>query len=106
MSVRGVTRPRFISCLLTLASVAIVGCQSNVRGLNRAAKTGTVQDLESALAKGANVNEQGESNNRPLREAALYNNAVAAQWLIEHGASINAGDEDQDTPLHMAAQRG
>src|SRR4051812_46290044 len=99
---------RTMAVVLVCAAMGmgIGGCASKSRGLNRAARNGTLEDMQRALAEGGNVNQQGESNNRPLHEAALYNNAIAAQFLIDHGANINVGDEDEDTPLHMAAQRG
>ena len=61
--------------------------------------------MEAALATGASVDMVGESNNTPLIEAAIFDNADAADFLIKHGANLNMGDEDQDAPLWFAADK-
>ena len=92
-----------------LTAVLLAGCAPKKNlALNTAARTATTTaEMQTALASGADVNQEDDQNKRtPLHEAALNDKPLAARFLINHGAKIEATDEDQRTPLHLAAENG
>src|SRR5208337_2862450 len=53
--------------------------------------TGTPQDIQTAIDKGADVNAQDKDGTTPLMDAAAYNeNPDAITTLLKAGADVNA----------------
>ena len=74
------------------------------RQLSMLAKTGTPQDVQAAIGKGADVNAR-EKGMTPLMLAAGFNeNPEVITTLLQAGANVNAQDNDGATALMWAAQ--
>jgi len=111
----------FVSCLM-LALVS--GCESRVSldekyttehgndaivhylqaeqgdGINKS-------DIESLVAKGADVNAKAKGGYTPLHFAAVAEeNAEIVEFLVSNGADVNAKTDTGSTPLHVAAVNG
>jgi ankyrin repeat protein len=71
-----------------------------------AAFSGTREDAERALAKGAPINAHNEWNETPLHVAAGCGNKSVAQFLIDRGADLNARDDWHRTPRDAARANG
>ena len=77
------------------------------RLLLEAAKVGNVNEVQSLLTAGANVNIKDEYGQTPLHRAAINGHTEAVNALIkEGGADVNAQDIYRQTPLHCAADNG
>ncbi len=74
--------------------------------LHKAAAEGDIEQIESLISKGVDVNIKDESSATPLHTAAYYGQRDVAQILIAKGANINATNESGQTPLHIAAAFG
>ena len=71
-----------------------------------AAKSGTAQDVQREIAKGADVNSQDDDGWTPLMAAAGYNaNPAVIELLLKAGADVNAWDSMSMTALSWAAMR-
>jgi hypothetical protein len=72
--------------------------------LFQAATSGTLQEIETRLKHGADINERNKNGETPLHRAAAFNTNVAIlNALITNGAHLNAKDKDHgQTPLHYA----
>ncbi len=81
------------------------------------AKTITVQQVETALKKGANVNARDTDGATPLMYASGYNptvwdnsgyynpNPKIIELLLNHGANIHAKEKNGMTPLMVASEK-
>jgi ankyrin repeat protein len=68
---------------------------------------GNVEQVRSAVDKGANVNVRGKGGWAPLLVAARNGHFDVVQYLVEHGADIEQSDNSRDkTPLLAAAFKG
>jgi ankyrin repeat protein len=56
------------------------------------------------IARGADVNELGETGITPLSSAILSDDATMTRTLLELGASVDLADQQGETPLMHAAQ--
>jgi ankyrin repeat protein len=66
--------------------------------------TGTVEEIQSAIKKGANVKARNQNGWNSLMEAARSNsNAEAISALIKAGSDVNVRTQDGWTPLIQAA---
>lgn len=68
-----------------------------------AARWGQQPELESALAKGINVNAHDDLGKTAMHWAAQYGHDEIATTLLAHGAEVNAKSKAGYTPLHLAA---
>ncbi|XP_047101159.1 ankyrin-3-like isoform X2 [Schistocerca piceifrons] len=68
-----------------------------------AAKEGSVSELRTLLAVGADVEAKNENSQTALHLAAAMGHVEVVRRLLEEGAGVNARDRWQNTPLHQAA---
>jgi ankyrin repeat protein len=74
--------------------------------LHRAVIADDIDQVESIMSKGADINGRGRQNWTPLHSALFYGTQEMAELLISKGADVNAQDERGNTPLHFAAIKG
>lgn len=73
--------------------------------LLEAINKGNIEDIKSALQRGASVNEADEHHQEtPLHRAVRNKQWQAALLLLQNGADVNAVDAAGNTPFHYAAQ--
>lgn len=81
--------------------------QRNVKGyspLHLAARCSADPDVITLLiVAGADPNQEGRDNVRPLHIAAEYADAAIVQRLLDGGADVNARTDRDLTALHLAA---
>ncbi|WP_265025522.1 ankyrin repeat domain-containing protein [Wolbachia endosymbiont (group A) of Bibio marci] len=78
----------------------------NTAKLLEAAREGNIEEVNSLISKGANVNAEDNNEQTPLHQAAAYGRKEAVEVLLNNGANVNAVDEHHSTPLHRAAENG
>lgn len=66
---------------------------------------GSLDDVKTLIARGADVNATDNDGFTPLHLAAMNGYADKARYLLEHGASLQALTKQKTTPLHLAAER-
>ena len=71
-----------------------------------AAQGGNVQDCESLLEFGADINFRGPEGDTPLLAAVRRGHLEAVKTLIVRGADVNIPGNDSFAPIHIAAKRG
>jgi ankyrin repeat protein len=71
-----------------------------------AAQDGDTPDVQSLLARGADINSRGPYGNTPLMAAALTGHTDTLRLLLERGADINARGNTGRTALMEAALEG
>ena len=91
---RGATLPRRVSLL---------GGQVSVTPLQLALFLRAPEMVRALAARGADVNEFGESGTAPLTDAILLNDVELVRTLIALGASVNLIDQGGKSPLMHAA---
>lgn len=74
--------------------------------LHRAAAGGRADEIEAALAAGADVNAVDGQGQTALHVAAAHASVGAVQVLLSHGADPDAADAGGRTPLCAAAASG
>lgn len=74
--------------------------------LHQAAEKGDIDQVQSHISKGADLNAKDDRNNTPLHYAAWKGHKDVAQILIANGAQVNGKGVTGGTPLHMAAIGG
>src|SRR5262249_40288918 len=67
--------------------------------LYSAIRANNLTELQSLVAKGANVNAKGPGDVTPLMDAALAGSLDAMKFLIAKGADVNAKDSTGRTAL-------
>eukprot|EP00043_Microstomoeca_roanoka_P015864 m.159404 g.159404 ORF g.159404 m.159404 type:complete len:126 (-) comp16347_c2_seq8:861-1238(-) len=71
-----------------------------------AAKEGDGDGVQSAIARGADVNCSDCDNNTPLHWASRNGHLDVARLLIERGADVMTENECNEMPLHFASRNG
>ncbi len=71
-----------------------------------AAATGNIGALEEHQAAGTNLNAANAIGSSALNDAAFFDSAKAAEWLLENGAFVDIRDGNGGTPLITAAFMG
>ena len=90
-------------CFMVLALVLCVGVFAD-GSFFRLMVTGTAEEVQSAIRRGADVNARDENGFTPLIGAAMHNpNPEVIELLLDAGADVNARDERGYTPLIVAA---
>lgn len=67
-----------------------------------AANTGRVADMMFALQRGANPNAQDGDGHFAIHLAALSDNPLAVELLVQHRAEIDATNDESLTPFQLA----
>ena len=73
-------------------------------GIFQAARSGTVDDVQQAIAAGGDVNARDEYGQTPLMYAAGANSGEVLQALISAGADIHAETPAKWNASHYAAR--
>jgi len=88
---------RFFYLILALILLA-PGCKKKqpepTTPLHQTARANNVKQIQSLVAKGANLNERDSNTWTPLHEAAHNGNIEATELLISNGADVNVKDKD------------
>ncbi|CAL5328775.1 unnamed protein product [Camellia sinensis] len=74
--------------------------------VHHTASVGDVEGLKSALASGADKDEEDSEGRTALHFACGYGEVKCAQILLEAGAMVDALDKNKNTALHYAAGYG
>ncbi|GHU16644.1 hypothetical protein FACS189472_02140 [Alphaproteobacteria bacterium] len=74
--------------------------------LHKAAADGNAEDIETLLARGADVNAKDSNGRTPLHKAAASGHLKEAELLLTYGASIFAKNKYDSTPLDEAKDFG
>ena len=68
--------------------------------------TGNIGALEEHQAAGTNLNAANAIGSSALNDAAFFDSAKAAEWLLKNGAFVDIRDGNGGTPLITAAFMG
>ncbi|CAM9652151.1 unnamed protein product, partial [Scytosiphon promiscuus] len=71
-----------------------------------AAKGGRVEECESLVQMGTDVNWVSPEGDTPLLAACRNGHVATALFLLSHGASVNQAANDGRTALHLACRHG
>ncbi|PTT58947.1 ankyrin repeat domain-containing protein [Stenotrophomonas sp. HMWF003] len=74
--------------------------------MNVAATRGSIEELETLLGAGADVNSAGEHGYTPLHNAVEQGKYEAVEWLLRHGAHRGIRNEAGETPGQLASLLG
>ncbi|WP_236546090.1 ankyrin repeat domain-containing protein [Stenotrophomonas sp. 364] len=74
--------------------------------INVAATRGSIEELETLLGAGADVNSAGEHGCTPLHNAVEQGKYEAVEWLLRHGAQRGIRNEAGETPGQLASLLG
>ncbi|KAJ8767062.1 hypothetical protein K2173_012576 [Erythroxylum novogranatense] len=74
--------------------------------VHHCACVGDVEELRTALASGADKDEEDSEGRTALHFACGYGEVKCAQILLEAGATVDALDKNKNTALHYAAGYG
>ncbi|KAM7470371.1 hypothetical protein LguiA_008554 [Lonicera macranthoides] len=74
--------------------------------VHHTASVGDVEGLKTALASGADKDEEDSEGRTALHFACGYGEVKCAQVLLEAGAKVDALDNNKNTALHYAAGYG
>ncbi|KAK7907945.1 hypothetical protein PG985_015248 [Apiospora marii] len=74
--------------------------------LHQAVHAHSIDTLEAALRRGADINAGDAQDRTPLHWAAIYNDLLACKRLIRKGASLAIQETHGHTVLHIAARSG
>ena len=94
--------------LAALVALALTECTSLDAGAHDRAffglvQTGTPQEVQAAISKGADVNDRSNSGWTPLMAAAMFNpHPEMLTILLKAGADVNTTDNRGETPLMYA----
>ena len=99
-----------LSCLSLALMLLAIGCRkkptTSTTPLHRAADEGNVDQIQSLIASGADINAKNERGETPLHKAVLGrgDHKSLVRLLVAHGANPNAKDQIGNTPLYKVAQ--
>jgi ankyrin repeat protein len=96
--------------MITIVAALVVifgsGALAHAGSLHDAARDGDLEQVQTLIGQGADVNERGRNAETPLIIAALAGEAAVAEFLIAQDADVMARNEGGLTPLHAAAYAG
>jgi ankyrin repeat protein len=96
-------------CLVAAALLLVGGCDRRPRSLgntplHQAARSGNLGEVQTLIARGANLNA-GEGNYRtPLHEAAAGGHKEIVEVLVRCGARVDSADYASATPIMAAVE--
>ena len=70
-----------------------------------AAQGGNLQDCDSLIELGADINWKGDGGDTPLLAACRRGHSETVSLLLAHGADCNSRSNDSSTALHICVQR-
>ncbi len=73
--------------------------------MHEVVENGKIEQLESLITRGADVNAKDREYSTPLHWAAMAGKADMAKMLLRNGAQVNAKNAFFETPLHWAENR-
>lgn len=98
---------RFLIGLVLIMGMAQNGAASVEPELTMAVRDKNIRQVQTLLARGANVNERDEGlEQTPLMRAAQVGERTIARLLLTYRADVNARDGAGNTALLFAVQRG
>jgi uncharacterized protein len=74
--------------------------------LHLAARTGAIEDIETLVAFGANVDAVGDLGNTPLHQAAMTGQIASVKALLRLGARASGKNEFGQTAAEVAELGG
>ena len=95
---------KLIGVVVVLAVLLAASAYAQATDFFQLVKTGTAQDIQAAISKGADVNAKNSSERTPLQFAAEFNpNPEVITTLLTAGANPNAQDNNGASALMYAA---
>ena len=92
--------------LLIIIMILLNSCLSfragTVTPLHQAIREQRIEEEETQIASGADINAQDEEGRTPLHYACANGDIRFVELLINNGADIDIEDYRGDTPLHYA----
>ncbi|UCC96497.1 MAG: ankyrin repeat domain-containing protein [Phycisphaerales bacterium] len=93
--------------VLALSGLDVTSAQAKrARTLHDAAVAGDVDEVNSLLSKGADINQKNRMGGTPLHTAMMNRQKAIVELLIAKGADVNARNSSGDTPLALAVKAG
>lgn len=93
-----------LAVVMALCLPSLLAAKMSDEAFLELCKKGSVEQVQTAIRNGANVNASNEEGSTPLHEASSDNsNPEVLKALLKAGADVNASDEWDSTPLHEAA---
>ena len=89
--------------LATLLVFAAASAIAQTDDFFRLAGSGTAQEVQAAIAQGANVNAQDKDGKTPLIASTFNPDSMVMATLLKAGADVNARQKDGGTALMAAA---
>jgi ankyrin repeat protein len=96
----------FLCLVLSGLNVTVAQEKRTRTTLHDAVVAGDVNEVNSLLAKGADINFKNMMGGTPLHTALSNRQDAIAELLIAKGANVNARDDSGHTPLSLAAAAG
>lgn len=110
-----------LSCLFLILILLTIGCKDKpntattrnkrtetTTPLHAVVDNGSIEQAQSLIAGGANINAKDEYGQTPLHKTigarGLENRTLLAELLLAHGANSNAKDELGNTPLYKTVK--
>ena len=97
-------------CLFLALTLLAAGCRKKPTAittpLHQAARAGNIEQVQSLISNGADVNVKDEDGGTPLHEAAFKGHKEVTELLISNRADVNAKNKDGWTPLFLALPTG
>ncbi len=98
---------QWLTCLILALMLLTAGCKkkpsATTTPLHKAVEAGDVEQVQSLISGGADVNARNWSGNTPLHQALRKGDKHIAEVLVVNGADVNAKNRSGNTPLHYVA---
>ncbi len=80
--------------------------QRSAKSLHPVVMAGDIDQVQSLISSGADINAKGMQGMTPLHTALWYSRKAIAELLIAKGADVNVKEKSGKTPLHFVAIKG
>ncbi len=95
--------------LLSMLILIVTGCRKNTGettpALHQAAEEGNIEQIQSLIAGGVDINAPDSYGQTALERAAFEGRASVVELFLFKGARVNTRNRYGRTPLHVAAMR-